>query len=245
MKQYGLIGKTLSHSWSQRWFEDMFGRQGITYARYSLYEMTDLSHLREWVVDNGINGFNVTIPYKQAVIQYLDSLDDVARTIGAVNCVEVSGNYLIGHNTDSPAFLETLQPLLQPHHTAALLLGTGGAAKAVGYALRQLGIDYQLVSRTPSQHPHAISYSDSAHLAASHYLIINATPLGMFPHTENTPWPYSHLLTEQHLCYDLVYNPFPTLFLRQASATGAHICGGLDMLERQAQLSWNIWNAPK
>lgn len=241
MKQYGLIGKTLSHSWSQRWFEDMFEREGITYARYRLYEMSDLDHLREWIADNDIRGFNVTIPYKQAVIPHLDRLDEAAQAIGAVNCVEVTDGQLIGHNTDAPAFLATLQPLLQPYHTAALLLGTGGAAKAVGYALRQLGIDYRLVSRTPEQHANAISYLDAAHLAASHLLIINATPVGTFPNVDDTPWPYPHLLGCRHLCYDLVYNPSPTRFLREAAAAGARTIGGLAMLERQALLSWTLW----
>ena len=241
MKQYGLIGKTLSHSWSQRWFEDMFEREGITYARYRLYEMSDLANLREWVADNDIRGFNVTIPYKQAVIPHLDRLDEAAQTIGAVNCVEVTDGQLIGHNTDAPAFLDTFRPLLQPHHTAALLLGTGGASKSVGYALRQLGIDYQLVSRTPEQHANAVSYSDAAHLAANHLLIINATPVGTFPNVDDTPWPHPHLLGCRHLCYDLVYNPSPTRFLREAATAGAQTIGGLPMLERQALLSWTLW----
>lgn len=241
MKQYGLIGKTLSHSWSRQWFEEMFGREGITDCRYSLYELPSVTRLREWVATNGISGFNVTIPYKEAVIPQLDEIDSVAEAVGAVNCVAVADGRLVGHNTDAPAFLETLQPLLQPCHRAALVLGTGGAAKAVGYALRQLGIEYLLVSRTPQQHPHAVSYDDAAGLAASHLLIVNATPVGMYPNVDGIPWPYPHLLGERHLCYDLIYNPETTRFLREATAAGAHTCSGLAMLERQAQLSWEIW----
>lgn len=241
MKQYGLIGKTLSHSWSQRWFENMFQREGIADARYSLYEMDSVANLRRWVADNHIDGFNVTIPYKEAVIPYLETLDDAARAIGAVNCIEVIDGQLIGHNTDAPAFAATLRPLLEPHHTKALLLGTGGASKAVGYALRQLGIAYQLVSRTPEHHSNAISYADVANLIDSHLLVVNTTPVGMYPDVDATPWPYPHLLTERHLCYDLIYNPFPTLFLREAAKSGARTVGGLAMLERQAQLSWSIW----
>ena len=241
MKQYGLIGKTLSHSWSRRWFEKMFEREGITDCRYSLYELPSVTRLREWVATNGISGLNVTIPYKEAVIPQLDEIDSVAEAVGAVNCVAVADGRLVGHNTDAPAFLETLQPLLQPCHRAALVLGTGGAAKAVGYALRQLGIEYLLVSRTPQQHPHAVSYDDAAGLAASHLLIVNATPVGMYPNVDGTPWPYPHLLGKRHLCYDLIYNPETTRFLREAIAAGAHTCSGLAMLERQAQLSWEIW----
>ncbi len=241
MKQYGLIGKTLSHSWSRRWFKEMFEREGITDCRYSLYELPSVAGLHEWVAANGISGFNVTIPYKEAVIPQLDEIDSIAESVGAVNCVAVTDGRLVGHNTDAPAFLETLQPLLQPYHRAALVLGTGGAAKAVGYALRQLGIEYLLVSRTPQQHPHAVSYDDAAGLAASHLLIVNATPVGMYPNVDGIPWPYPHLLGKRHLCYDLIYNPETTRFLREATAAGAHTCGGLAMLERQAQLSWEIW----
>ena len=243
MKQYGLIGKTLSHSWSQRWFEDMFGREGITDCRYSLYELPSVAGLREWMAENDISGFNVTIPYKESVIPQLDEIDSVAEAVGAVNCVAVANGRLVGHNTDAPAFLETLQPLLQSHHRAALVLGTGGAAKAVSYALRQLGIEYLLVSRTPQQHPHAVSYDDVADLAASHLLIINATPVGMYPDVDGTPWPSPHLLGVKHLCYDLIYNPETTRFLREAATAGAHTCGGLAMLERQAQLSWETWKS--
>ena len=245
MKRYGLIGTTLSHSWSQRWFEQKFAREGIANACYRLYEMSSLAELRRWVAANDIQGFNVTIPYKEAILPLMDELDHTAAAIGAVNCVEVADGRLIGHNTDAPAFLSTLRPLLQSHHTAALLLGTGGAAKAVGHTLGQLGIDYRMVSRTPGQHLQAISYSDAVLEAASHPLIINATPVGMFPHTEETPWPDSQRLTPRHLCYDLIYNPEVTLFLRQATRAGAQCQNGLPMLQRQALLSWEIWTQNK
>lgn len=241
MKQYGLIGNPLGHSWSQRWFEAMFEREDIIDACYSLYPMPSLPDLRQWVADNHICGFNVTIPYKQAVIPYLDSIDEAAQSIGAVNCVEVHDGRLIGHNTDAPAFLSTLQPLLQSHHTHALLLGTGGAAHAVAHALQLLGIHYQPVSRNPYSKL-SISYSTAAHLASTHLLIINATPVGMYPDVDSTPWTYPNMLSSHHLCYDLVYNPSPTRFLREAATAGASTIGGLSMLQRQAQLSWEIWN---
>ena len=243
VKQYGLIGRKLSHSWSQQWFESMFQREDIADARYCLYEMDSVEDLHRWAVENHICGFNVTIPYKQAVIPQLDGIDSVAEAVGAVNCVAVANGRLVGHNTDAPAFLETLQPLLQSHHRAALVLGTGGAAKAVSYALRQLGTEYLLVSRTPQQHPHTVSYDDAADLAASHLLIINTTPVGMYPDVDGTPWPSPHLLGAKHLCYDLIYNPETTRFLREAAAAGARTYGGLAMLQRQAQLSWETWKS--
>lgn len=242
MRQFGLIGQSLAHSWSPRWFAAYFERQGITDACYRLYEVAEVAHLRELVADKQLRGFNVTIPYKQAVLPLLDSLDEAARAIGAVNCVTVEGSRLTGHNTDAPAFLDTLRPLLRPCHTAALVLGTGGAAKAVKYALESIGIDVQLVSRTPEAHPGSISYATAVAESARRLLIVNATPVGMFPHTEVSPWPDSTVLTPQHLCYDLVYNPEETRFLHEARQQGAAVCNGLAMLHRQAELSWSLWN---
>ena len=241
MIKYGLIGNPLGHSWSQQWFESMFAREGIDDGQYRPYERDSLAGLKVWVCDEGLEGFNVTIPYKETVIAHLDHLDPVAKSIGAVNCVERRGTQLIGHNTDAPAFASTLKPLLQPHHTAALILGSGGASKAVAYALKELGIDYVIVSRQPLQHPRAIGYDQARTLAASHTLIINATPVGMSPNVSASPWPHFDLLGSRHLCYDLIYNPPRTRFLTDAEARGAQICNGLAMLERQAQLSWDIW----
>ena len=195
MRQFGLIGQSLAHSWSPRWFAAHFERQGITDACYCLYEMEGLDGLRELIEKEQLQGFNVTIPYKEAIIPYLDQLDDHARAIGAVNCVTVESSRLTGHNTDAPAFLDTLQPLLRPCHTAALVLGTGGAAKAVKYALESIGIDVQLVSRTPEAHPGSISYATAVAESARRLLIVNATPMGMFPHTDASPWPTNSVPT--------------------------------------------------
>ncbi len=238
MNKLGLIGKTLGHSWSKRWFEAMFAREGIDNFQYELYELPSLDGFRNWVFEQGLIGFNVTIPYKEAVIPHLDALDEAAAAIGAVNCVTREAGRLVGHNTDAPAFSETLQPLLQPWHTSALILGTGGAAKAVAHALRELHIDSLMVSRTPEKHPGAISYLEACEAAAERFLIINATPAGMASNEALTPWPYTYRLGMKHLCYDLIYNPEETRFMTEAELCGAQVCNGLLMLERQAELSW-------
>lgn len=248
MKRYGLIGSRLAHSYSQRWFSDFFSREGID-AHYGLYELPNLDTLRQWVAHQGLSGFNVTIPYKEAVLPLLDSIEPEAQAIGAVNCVCVSpqgdGVWLQGFNTDVPAFRTTLLPLLQPHHRQALVLGTGGASRAVGYVLRQLGLDASFVSRTPDRHPTAVSYEKASTLASTHTLIVNCTPVGMSPHEEDSPWSYPHLLTPRHLCYDLIYNPAETRFLRQAHAQGSTTCNGMAMLCLQAQASWQHFQSFK
>ena len=243
MKRYGLIGKKLSHSQSPQWFAEMFVRQGVTDAEYRLYEMDDVENLRHWARDNDMSGFNVTIPYKEAVVLHLDDLDSAARGIGAVNCVACHCDCLVGYNTDSPAFAETLAPLLQPWHREALVLGTGGAAKAVAYALHRMGIGSTQVSRFPDRHPGTVSYAQAAALATTHLLIVNATPVGMHPDAGNTPWIDTNCIGPRHLCYDLIYNPSPTLFLRNAAERGALVSDGSAMLRRQAELSWEIWQS--
>jgi shikimate dehydrogenase len=243
MKQYGLIGKKLSHSQSPQWFAERWRREGVTDSVYRLYEMDSVDNLRRWVHDNDISGFNVTIPYKEAVMDCLDDIDAAARGIGAVNCVVWQDGRLVGHNTDAPAFAETLAPLLRPWHREALVLGTGGAAKAVTYALRGMGIGCTMVSRCPDLHSGAVSYAQAVAMASTHLIIVNATPVGMHPDVEGTPWPESSCIGPRHLCYDLVYNPSPTRFLCCAAERGAVVCGGLAMLHRQAELSWEIWRA--
>lgn len=230
-----MIGKKLGHSLSQELFE----AQGFKDARYGLYEMESLDGLRQWVEQEHINGFNVTIPYKQEIIPLLDAVDDTAAEIGAVNCVSVENGRLVGHNTDAPAFMATF---VEPFHGTALLLGTGGAARAVAYALRQLSVDYVFVSR----HPEAatmkpvIGYDE---ITPDYSMIINATPVGMYPDIESTPINLSPLTSHLSPClvYDLIYNPSPTLLMRQAEALGAKVKNGLEMLNRQAESSWQIW----
>lgn len=245
MQKFGLIGKTLTHSWSKRWFDETFLRQGISDAQYMLYELPNVHHLRDWAAAEGVSGFNVTIPYKEAVIPLLDTLDETAQAIGAVNCVTLQDGRLIGHNTDAPAFAQTLKPLLQSWHSHALILGTGGASKAVAYALQDMGIPYLKVSRNPERHPGTISYLQASQQATKRLLIINTTPVGMYPDVTSTPWPYTDRLGVKHLCYDLIYNPQETRFIFEAQRCGARVCNGLAMLERQAQLSWELYQQVK
>lgn len=241
MYTLGLIGNKLGHSWSQQWFEAMFRREGICGASYSLFELPSLNDIRSWAAEKKLDGFNVTIPYKQDIIPFLDELDPTVSAIGAANCIEIRQERLIGHNTDAPAFLQTLQPILRPCHSQALVLGSGGASKAVSFALHQLGISHIVVSRHPENGNNTIGYDQAANLANSHLLIINTTPVGMWPNTEATPWPHPHLLTPQHLCYDLIYSPKETRFLIEARQQGAATQNGLAMLHRQAELSWEHW----
>ena len=248
MKHFALIGRTLTHSLSKEYFD----AQHFADADYTLCPMPSLDGLRRWVQHDGIGGFNVTVPYKQAIIPHLDALSPEAKAIGAVNCVVVDDGRLIGHNTDAPAFRRTLETLLNTKHLtppSAFILGTGGAAHAVAYALGQLGISYRFVSRTPERYPNAIGYNQ---LPTIHYplptLIVNATPVGMYPDVDSTPLSLtspslpSHTPLTSLFVYDLVYNPSPTLLMRQAAALGAHTKDGLEMLHLQAELSWHLWH---
>ena len=238
MKHYALIGRRLGHSWSQQWFEGRFRRLGLEGHTYAPHEMENLDGLRQWMEKERIAGFNVTVPYKQAILPLLDGLDPVAREIGAVNCVTVEQGLLVGHNTDAPAFLSTISDLPP---TSAVILGTGGAAQAVAWALRQLGGKHIFVSRNPHG-DNQIGYRDLPHTPCS--VLINATPVGMHPDVDRSPLPADFEFPDRNfqLVYDLIYNPSPTLLLRQAAAHGAKTQDGLAMLHRQAELSWELWN---
>ena len=243
MRTYGLIGNPVGHSASQQLFDNKFATNGTNNYCYKLYELSDASHLHDWVRQEQLSGFNVTLPYKEEAYKQADWLSDEAQAIGAVNviAVEEGTGLLRGYNTDAPAFEQTLLPLLQPWHTSALVLGTGGAAKAVAYTLRKLGIDCLLVSRTPRQ-GQSIGYQQAEEEARQRYLIVNATPVGMSPNEALSPWQDIHLLSPRHLCYDLVYNPEETRFMLEAELAGATVKNGMEMLQLQAALSWKIWN---
>ena len=242
MKVYGLIGYPLSHSFSKGFFAEKFAREGIRNCMYESFPIPEISELPALLAQYpDLQGLNVTIPYKQAVMSYLDELSPAAAQIGAVNCIHFKEGRKIGYNTDAIGFRRSLEPLLQPHHNKALVLGTGGAAKAVQYVLEGLNIPYKLVSRQASAD--AISYEQlDAATMTSHTLIVNTTPLGMYPNVSAAPaLPYEQL-TDKHLLYDLIYNPAVTAFLQQGADRGATIKNGHEMLILQAEASWEIWN---
>ena len=237
MRHYGIIGYPLHHSFSAKYFSEKFKREGIE-AEYSLYPI-GMEDLRLKIEDlfNRLDGMNVTMPYKQTIIPYLDRLDETAEAVGAVNVVHKR----VGYNTDCIGFMESIKPLLRAFDRKALVLGTGGASKAVCYGLKQLGIATTLVSRTPKDG--MIGYSELTEgLMAEHTIIVNCTPLGMVPDTESyPPIPYE-LISAQHLLFDCIYNPEETVFLRKGRAQGAKTQNGIEMLYGQAKAAWKIWN---
>ena len=247
MRTFGLIGYPLTHSFSKKYFTEQFEQQGIADCKYELFPLEDIGGIAPLIRgDISLSGLNVTIPHKVNVMPYLHELDDAAAKIGAVNCIAILRRddkaWLKGYNTDAFGFAESLKPFLKVNHTHALILGDGGAARAVKYVLDQLGISFLTVVRTAVSG--TITYEQiSEELMNTHQLIINTTPLGTFPNVEASPAIPYHLMTADHLAYDLVYNPEVTAFLQQAKAQGAAIKNGLEMLHLQAERSWFIWNA--
>lgn len=242
MRTFGLIGKKLTHSFSPSYFAQKFEQESIVNTQYLAFPLKDITEFPALVKQQtNLIGLNVTIPYKTAILPYLDNLDNAATEIGAVNTIKFTAGKLQGFNTDVYGFEQSLLPLLKSYHQQALVLGTGGAAKAVVYVLNKLKISFKYVSRTPTVGQ--LNYSEiNKQLLQDHLLIINTTPLGMYPNTEQSPvLPYANL-SKKHLVYDLVYNPLKTLFLAQAEAQGATIKNGLDMLHLQAEKAWEIWN---
>ncbi len=240
MKVYGIIGKSLKHSFSPRYFNNKFS-DGNLDAIYEAFELENIDALPRLLLQKQLAGINVTIPYKEQVIPLLDELDISAKNIGAVNCIQTHKGRLVGYNTDITGFTHSLQPLLKPHHQQALVLGTGGASKAIQQGLKQLAIPFTLVSR--SAEPAAITYAQiDEELINTHTLIINTTPLGTFPDIITKPdIPYQYI-NPGHLLYDLVYNPETTAFLQEGAARGAQVKNGFEMLCIQAEAGWNIWN---
>ena len=246
MKQYGLVGFPLSHSFSKRFFTEFFEAEIID-AEYLNFELSDLSLLPSIIAEHpDLVGLNVTIPYKETVITYLDSCDPKAAAIKAVNTVKIDRTggkiSLTGFNTDLIGFRDSILPLLKPHHLKALVLGTGGASKAIVATLHHLSIATQLVSRE-AKAGSSISYSQlTRKVMEEHTIIVNTTPLGTFPKTETFPEIPYEFLTDQHLLFDLVYNPAVTRFLQKGADRGAATKNGSDMLEIQALAAWKIWN---
>lgn len=244
MKRYGLIGYPLSHSFSQRYFAEKFEREGISDCVYSNFSLGAIDELAAVLADPELRGLNVTIPYKQQVLPFLTELSPVVEAIGACNCIRIDGDVRAGYNTDVVGFLHSLVKKLDSHHQQALVLGTGGASKAVEWVLEQLGIAYRLVSRQPRPDTGDLGYDDlDAGLVACYTLIVNTTPVGMYPKVEDCPpLPYE-ALGPRHYLYDLIYNPARTLFLQRGEARGAVVENGQEMLVLQAEESWRIWNS--
>ena len=242
-RNFGLIGRNIAYSFSPGYFKEKFQRLGLDGYHYANFDIEDINRFPAIFENNPeLGGLNVTIPYKEAIIPYLNELDPVSREIGAVNTIKITTDGLKGYNTDAYGFEEALKPLLKPYHQKALILGTGGASKAIAYVLGKLQIDYRFVSRKPG--PDYLTYKDlDQETMATHQLIINCTPLGTFPDVEARPLiPYG-LLRSDHLLFDLIYNPEKTAFLKEGEKRGATISNGLRMLQLQADRSWEIWNS--
>jgi shikimate dehydrogenase len=241
MNHFGLIGYPLSHSFSKGYFTEKFIKEGIQNANYDTYPIEKIEDFQSLCKENNFAGLNVTIPYKQSIMAFLDEINEEAANIGAVNTIKFLNGKKIGYNSDIYGFEMSLKPLLKSHHKNALILGTGGASKAVEYTLKKLDINYIYISR--KRENNILSYEDlNEEIINTHHLIINTTPLGMFPNTQDAPNIPYQFLNQQHLLYDLVYNPTETLFLLNGKNKNAQIKNGLEMLYLQAERSWQIWN---
>ncbi|NLK92749.1 MAG: shikimate dehydrogenase [Bacteroidales bacterium] len=243
MKQYGVIGNPLHHSYSKAYFNEKFQEQAID-ARYDNYLLPTIKDVMKVLNDTpNLCGLNVTIPYKEQVMEYLDEIDDEAKEIGAVNVIKITEKngkrFLKGYNSDWFGFTEAIKPFVKPHHTHALILGTGGASKGILYALKKLKINTQFVSRDPSK---GLTYKQlTKEILQQYTIIVNTTPVGTFPEVKHCPPIPYHFLTDKHLVYDLIYNPIRTLFLHQAETRGATTCNGWQMFLNQAHKAYVIW----
>jgi shikimate dehydrogenase len=242
MKTFGIIGRPLGHSFSKRYFEEKFASLGLADHRYLNFHLENIAELPNVLAEYpDLAGFNVTIPYKKEIIGLLNTISPEARAIGAVNCVEVAGGQLHGHNTDAAGFEAGLARLIGGERPRALVLGTGGASFAVRYVLDKAGIDHSVVSRTKSAD--TMTYVElSTEVIEQHRLIVNTTPLGTWPDIESKPAIPYEALTPHHFLYDLVYNPPVTAFLAEGAKRGAATLNGEVMLVTQAEESWRIWN---
>ena len=247
MNTYGLIGYPLGHSFSRKFFTEKFAKEGID-AQYLNFEIPSIEEFPNIIKNNPtLKGLNVTIPYKQQVMQYLDDISEEAKAIGAVNVVKCQLStvncqlHLTGYNSDVIGFVESIKPLLKPHHKKALILGTGGASKAIRYGLeKKLGMKTLFVSRSTREG--MITYEEvTAEVLKEYEVIVNCSPVGMYPHVDECPALPYEALNENNLLYDLVYNPLETLFMKKGAAQGATVKNGLEMLHLQAIASWEFW----
>ena len=245
MDKYGLIGYPLGHSFSINYFNQKFADEGIN-AKYMNFEIPSIDALAEVLDSNPeLKGLNVTIPYKQKVMEFLDQISPEARAIGAVNVIRVTHEgkniKLKGFNSDVIGFTQSIEPMLEPYHKKALILGTGGASKAIDYGLKSLGLETVYVSRY--RRPETICYEDITPEVVKEYnVIVNCTPLGMFPKTEECPQLPYEVMDDRNILYDLIYNPDETMFMKKGEEYGASVKNGLEMLLLQAFASWEFWN---
>ena len=244
--KFALIGKAVSHSFSKTYFQNKFLELNLKEFTYQNFDMLNLNNLKSIVIENRLDGLNITKPFKEAIIPFLNELDETAKIIGAVNCVKIkwvnNTPYLIGYNTDYYGFAQSIKPFLEPIHQKALILGTGGASKAIAYALKNIGIDFYFVSTSEKKSSNYFTYKEiNNHVLNAFKLIVNCTPVGMYPNSsEIVAIPYE-FITKEHLLFDLIYNPEETLFLEKGKMNGATVINGLNMLKLQADKAWEIW----
>lgn len=242
MDVYGLIGKSLSHSFSKSFFEEKFSNENIN-AKYLNFELNNINEFVDLIEQNkDLKGLNVTVPYKTQIIPYLDELSEVAKEIGAVNTIILKNGKLIGDNTDVFGFRQSIKPFLRNVHEKALILGTGGASKAVGHVLRKIGIEVYFLSSS-KKGERIFNYEQVNDFMINTFkLVVNTTPVGMYPNVKEMPKISLNGLTEDHLVYDLIYNPETTELLKKAKENGADVLNGASMLRLQALESWRLWN---
>lgn len=242
LRHFGLLGKNISYSFSAGYFTEKFKQLDLDNHSYVNFDLQNIEEIKNVLAqDKDIVGFNITIPYKEAIIPFLTEIDPKAKEIGAVNTVKITKNGLKGYNTDVYGFYKSIEPFIKSHHKKALILGTGGASKAVKHALIDLGLEIQFVSRTASENK--LSYEMlTKQVMEQHQVIVNCSPIGTFPNTEAKPAIPYEFLTEGHLVFDLIYNPPKTAFMKYAEANGATAVNGSKMLELQAEKAWEIWN---
>lgn len=241
MTKFGIIGYPLGHSFSKGFFTEKFARESID-AQYLNFEIPDVAMLPDVLRNNPeLRGLNVTLPHKQAVIPLLDEMSEEAKEIGAVNVIRVRNGKLKGFNSDIIGFTNSIKPLLMPHHKKALILGTGGASKAIRIGLNRLGVEWTYVSRSPGEG--MLTYADlTPKLMQDYTVIVNCSPVGMFPNVAQAPEIPYDCLSDKHLLFDCVYNPEETLFMKKGREQGATVKNGLEMLHLQAVASWDFWN---
>lgn len=245
-KTYGLIGYPLTHSFSKKYFSEKFENEKIENCQYELFPIENIDLFPQLIKENpNLKGLNVTIPYKESILPFLHELDETAKAVTAVNCIKISTEKkLTGYNTDVFGFKQSIKPFLETQHKRALILGTGGASKAVRYVLEQIGIDCYFVTREKSQvsSPKSFLYNElNEHIVRTFKLIVNTTPIGMYPDVTQFPDIPYQFISSSHLLYDLVYNPTETVFLKKGKEQGASTVNGLSMLQQQAEEAWRIW----